>query len=178
MLKTGLLKLYAELNEDFNMIALNIRELFYAYPGEQMEFQVPIPVFEDPEFTVNANQTMVLKGYKIEDGVCLTTSTQKFRGMATCTSCLNQFSLRLKPFQTERQYYTKPPEEIEDSMIGTINPKTFEVDIEEILREAVFLNLPANLRCSEECHIEHHETDLSEAESGVQPFKDLKNLIK
>lgn len=160
------------------MITLNIRELLRSEAGTTTKYKVELPPFDDAEFHLSPSQKIELKGYSMGDGVVLIPITNKLHGKATCTSCLKEFELDANVYPTEKQYYIDIPEDIEEELVGQIDKKSLEVDIEDLIREAVFLALPSPMRCSPDCHSQHREGDLPDTPTSQKPFANLKDLLK
>jgi uncharacterized metal-binding protein YceD (DUF177 family) len=158
-------------------IKINVGELFRSEPGTQKEYEIDIPVFEDEEFHVFPEQKMRLIGYKIDKGIAISTDDMTVKGTANCVKTLKDFNLETELYPTEKQFYlTKPDDLDDDEEFEKIDHKTFDVDVEEIVREAVFLGLPTIL-VSPEGEKMQVEVKQTEDIRTTKPFADLKNLI-
>lgn len=158
-------------------ININIGELFRSEPGTRKDYEMELPVFEDEEFHLDPDQTVLVVGYKIDKGIALSVDPELVTGTATCVKTLKEFTLESELYSAERQFYLNKPDDLdEDDEYDKIDNKTFDVDIEDMLREAVFLGLPTVL-VSPEGEKTHVESTQSEDPRTTKPFADLKNLL-
>lgn len=108
-----------------------------------------------------------------------------------CSKCLKKFINPISIESTEREFLFERPREIEDENdLFMANLNTWEIDIEEMLRQEILLHFPLIPLCStsckglcyecgkdqnrEKCKHSKAKNVISEE---VKPFSQLKNLI-
>jgi len=163
---------------------LSISDLLQSKPGTAKEYTVELPEFEDAEFKVEPNQKVLLKAYRIEDGIAVTTQPEEIQGKAICMKTMKKFILDTTLRETEWQYYLKMPEEVDPEEARPIDPKTHTIDVEELLKEAIFLGLPIVIECPEAHKIpiktktENYQEVESPSERTYKAFEGLKDILE
>ncbi len=158
-------------------LKINVGELFRSEPGTKKEYELDLPVFEDEEFHLEKDQKIFLTGYKIDKGIAVSVDPDTIKGIATCVKTLKEFTLESELYSAERQFYLQRPDDLEENEeFDQIDNKTFEVDLEDMVREAVFLGLPTVI-VSPEGEKTHVELKQDQAPGTTKAFADLKNLL-
>jgi len=125
---------------------LSIIRVLNSKIGSHFEFPVKVADFPDlladPNFKLNKDQTLEIKAWRIQDGVCVTIPSQEIKGMAKDSLSQEEFSTTIMSYATEKNFYLQIPDEEDELDVGRINSKTLEIQIDDLLNEAILLNLP------------------------------------
>lgn len=169
------------------MIKLNINDLFRSNIGTKKLFTIYLPDLEDENLEIFPDQQAELTGYKIEDGLSFSVTESEVKAKTTCDSCLTEFEISYTLDDTEKQYYLVPPEDVPEDEFELINEKHHEIDVTNLIREAIYLGLPTPKKCTPDCkglcstcgqnQNEKECNHDSNSPDTFQPFKNLKDLL-
>ncbi|MFA6992178.1 MAG: DUF177 domain-containing protein [Candidatus Gracilibacteria bacterium] len=106
-----------------------------------------------------------------------------------CEKCTKPFKTVIDFSKTERQFYFKRPQQVEDlNDLYLIDTKHMKIDISEMVRQEIILHFPLNLVCSSRCKglctvcggDKNKKTCKCKPADGIEnkPLKILKELIK
>jgi uncharacterized protein len=170
------------------MVTISVGELFFGEPGDERTYEVDLPLFEDKEIRLINGQKVLLKAYRNKGGVSVNPLKQAVKAKVFCTKCLEEFTLEIELYPTERQYYRGTPDSVEEFEEFEYVTPNFDIDVEYLLREAIFLNLPPAIVCKEDCKglclkcgKDLNKGDCRCAKDGVEtikPFEALKDIIQ
>lgn len=159
-------------------IKLKIVKLMSEHEGTMQEYQVDVPVYDDKEFQLYPDQTITFQAYRIEDGLAIRPLATTLIGKAQCVITLKEFDLEIETVEVEKQFYIHMPEHAEDEEAEQIDTKTMEIDVEEQLREAIFLGLPPVIKSPEAESIEPLKGGDDLPDTNTQnPFAGLKDML-
>lgn len=159
-------------------IKLKIVKLMSEHEGAMQEYEVNVPVYDDKEFHLYPDQTITFQAYRIQDGLAIRPLSTTIVGKTQCVATLKEFDLEVETVEVEKQFYIRLPELAEDEEAEPIDTKTMEIDVEEQLREAIFLGLPPVIKCPEAEDQELLKGGDDLPESNTQnPFAGLKDML-
>jgi len=150
--------------------------------GTREEYTVPIPIFEDPEITFLPGQEITFESYRIQDGLSLIALPGTIKAKAQCIVTFKEFILEYPIAQIEKQCYLNIPEGVNPEDVALIDRKFYQIDTEELIREAVFLELPMIIK-SPEAESQATKTTKTnpnsenEGQSMQNPFAGLKDML-
>lgn len=125
---------------------LSIVSILNAKLGYHVEFEVKVSEFKDlldsPNFKIEPNLKLQINAYRIQDGVCVSIPEQTIKGKAVDSFSQEEFQTEIKSFATEKNFYLKVPQDENKEEVGRIDPKSLEVVIDDLLNEAILLNIP------------------------------------
>jgi len=161
---------------------ISISKLLSRDIGTQEEFTLEIPLFEDEEITLGSNQKLDFVAYRIEDGLVFITQPTTLKAKAQCVVTLKDFDLKYELQPIERQFYWDLPEGVNPEDVEFIDKKHYQVDLENVIREAVFLSLPTVIKSPEAEKLSLDKLAASKLnansrQQGQNPFAGLKDML-
>ncbi len=167
------------------MTKIKVYQLLNQATGQSQDYTLAIPEFQDPEFQVLPKQTIVVTAYRVPDGLSLSVAPQQVRGQVICSRSLENFIFELQTKLTQMQAYPKLPKDLEtvaDEDFLLIDSKNLELDLEPLIREAIFLSLPlrfVNPKAPKHPILQtKQKTQATDTTAGEhQPFAKLKELL-
>ena len=128
---------------------LSLLRILNAKLGHHIEFEVKVSDFHDlldnPNFKVDPNLTLLIDAYIITDRVCVSIPVQTIKGIAIDSFTQEEFHTQIESFKTEKNFYLKVPKDENKEEVGRIDNKSLEVIIDDLLNEAILLNIPLKL---------------------------------
>ena len=133
--------MHLELNR---MVGGRIRQTFHVAPGDPLLAGYPVEVREpiqlDVELTNPTHGTYVLTG------------TIEGTGVEPCRRCLTPVEVEVEDrFRVIYQYPGRGDEEIEDADIVTLDPGADRIEIDDEVRDRLFIETDLYAVCTEEC---------------------------
>jgi len=158
---------------------LSLVRILNSQLGTHINFKVNLKHFpkllEEQSFKPYLDQEISVDSYRIQDGVCLIIPSQEISGTAIDSSSNKEFETKINSFATEKNYYIKIPDDENKEEVGKINPKSLEVQIDDLLNEALFLNIPFTFSNSkEQPKSQNYSTD--KGQNSQKTLKDLFNF--
>ena len=125
---------------------LSLVRILNAKLGHHIEFEVKVKDFKDlldnPNFKIDPELVLVIDAYRIQDGVCVAIQQQEIKGVAIDSFTQEEYETQIQSFPTEKNFYLKVPEDENKEEVGRIDPKSLEVVVDDLLNEAILLNIP------------------------------------
>jgi len=161
---------------------ISISKLLSRDIGTQEEFTLEIPLYEDDEIQLKPKQTIDFVAYRIEDGLALITQPVNLMAKAQCVVTLKDFDLEYELQSVERQFYWDLPEGLNPEDVEFIDKKHYQVDLDNLIREAIFLSLPTVIKSPEAEKLSLNEIAANKLNSnsgseGQNPFAGLKDML-
>lgn len=155
------------------MYTINLHTILLSEVGTMEDYEIELEQASDVDFQLQPNQFLDIQLTKIDiKGVSLFIPEQIIKGIAKDAVSLEEVEFEVKTFPIERRFYTTIPEEEDPEMVEKINTSTFEVDIEPIINEAVFLNIPYSFHKDPKAKPTEFST---QSPDQASPFAQLKD---
>ena len=155
------------------MYTINLHPILLTDMGTIKEYEIELEPSKEVDFSIPSGQFLDIQLTKIDiKGVSLYIPEQNIKAKAVDAVSLEEFDFDIKTFPVERRFYTTIPEEEVAEMVEKINTNTFEVDIEPMINEAVFLNVPYAFHKDPKSKPQSFSTQNPQESS---PFAKLKN---
>ena len=127
---------------------LSLVRILNAKLGHHIEFEVKVSDFKDlldnPNFKLDPSLVLYIDAYRIQDGVCVSIPVQTIAGKAIDSYTQEEFDTEIQSFATEKNFYLKVPQDENKEEVGRIDPKSLEIVVDDLLNEAILLNIPLN----------------------------------
>lgn len=167
---------------DVNINKISVSELLFSHAGTRTDITVELPEFPDTEVRVLPGQKLDFEGIKIDDGVCFYPTTTTLDVEFNCVRCLKLVKQPLVLRPLEKQFYVTIPEDIEEDLVQLIDKRNFEINLQPLVEEIVYLSVPTILSCGPDCpgapDYTHAKTDTVSPQNPNTPFAGLKDLLK
>lgn len=125
---------------------LSLLRILNAKLGHHIKFEVKVSDFKDllenPNFQVDPDLVLIIDAYRIQDGVCIAIPSQEILGLAVDSFTQEKFTTSIQSFATEKNFYLKVPTDENKEEVGRIDPKSLEIVVDDLLNEAILLNIP------------------------------------
>lgn len=155
------------------MYTINLHQTLLTEIGTIEEYEIEIKPSKQVDYSIPAGQTLDIQLTKIDvKGVSLYIPEQTINAIAMDAVTLEEFTFPIRTFPVERRFYTQIPEDEVEEMVEKINTNTFEVDIEPIINEVIFLNVPYAFHKDPKSTPQSFSTQNQQESS---PFAKLKN---
>lgn len=173
-----------------NSLILNIGKLWNSAEGTTEKLKLDVPVsFYDKEIQPVSNFSCDVMLIKLKKEISVVITNGKISVNSICEKCLSPFLNVVKIPEAEREFVAyKKHDLLEHSESFPINIEDMTIDLNDMVRQEIFLHFPLILVCLKSCkgicsfcgeNLNLKKCNCSiEKEYKNQPFKDLKKIMK
>ncbi len=170
-------------------LIFDISELMDASTGTSINYSIS-GEFAFESFTHQVPVTSKVEIMRIEKGFNVRLRDFVADILVACGKCLSHFTVPVSIDGTERQFYLKMPERIEDPLeVFPVDTKNQKIDITDVLRQEMILHLPLIPVCSDSCkgicpscgsqlNKKQCNCPQEDLEGEHKPLSKLKDLLK
>lgn len=155
---------------------INVHQILLSDIGTMEDKYISLEKEEDSDFQVHKDEELLVQLTKIDEkGISIFIPEQEVAGTVKDAVSLEEFEYIVESFPIERRYYTSIPEEEDPEMTEKIHTGSFDIDLEAMVNEAIYLNIPYSFHKDENSKPKSFTTDKDNSNSPFAKLKDMKN---
>lgn len=156
--------------------SISLHQILLSEVGTMEDKYLPIIKDNNNDFQVDDDEEILVQLTKIDEkGISIFIPEQEIAGQVKDAVSLEEFEYIVETFPIERRYYTTIPEEEDPEMTEKIHTGSFTVDLEPLINEAIYLNVPYSFHKDKNSSPATFTTDKENSSSPFAKLKDMKN---